>query len=448
MCSFSVLFPQTAESYIIKWSKFDESLGHGFLIVGIVIFEIFKSFRSYQPVKEQSHHSLLIVILFTTLFHEVSSFWGILIFQQFSLYIIWGLAISYILGYKSFKKMSFPFLFFLFAVPFWEFSNTFFVDLTTFAVTILLSFTDLTVFIFDNFIETPFGLIEVAEGCSGIRYFEIGFALAVYAVHGERLSWKLKLLVILTGIILGIITNWIRVLGLIYIGYLSEMKSPLMNEHDDYGFLLFFIVICGVIVQINWLSKRYSLPAEVTSKETDITKENVSSFSSIAIKISATFITIMTTSYVTYQNIDSSLSDRTLKEFVNKSENNILNNVGAFTEYSSSFFIEKNKCTLITREYEFIQPGENVLPYENVYNSDAFKELRISASAINYANEQINVKEVELRSRINRKRSTLYYWYEYNNFYTTNKYVAKVFEISYLLKTQSKMKLHAVWCAN
>jgi exosortase len=447
-CSFSLFFPTTVESYLVKWSKFDESLGHGFLVVGIVIFEIFKSFGTYQPVKEKSNHFLLIVILLTTLFHEIASFWGILIFQQFSLYIIWGLAISYILGYKSFKQMAFPFIFFLFAVPFWEFSNTFFVDLTTFAVTILLSFTDLTVFIYDNFIETPFGIIEVAEGCSGIRYFEIGLALAVYAVHGERLSWRLKLLVILTGAILGIITNWIRVLGLIYIGYTSEMKSPLMSEHDNYGFLLFFVVISGVIFLVNWLSKKYSLPAQATPNTVDSNSINLLPLSNIGIKSLATFITIMATSYISHQNIDSTLNVKTIKDIDNISAFNILSNYGAFTENSADFILEERKCTLISRRYNFITPGENVLPYDHIYNQDNFKALRSSSSIINYSNENIDVMHLELRGKLDRKKYELYYWYEYNTFYTSNKYIAKVFEISYLLKTESKLKLHAVLCAN
>ena len=445
-CSFSVFFPDTVHSYLDKWSKFDESLGHGFLIVGIVIFELFRSFKSYQPTKEKPNHLLLIVILLTTLFHEVAAFWGILIFQQLSLYAIWVLATIYILGYQSFKQMAFPFVFFLFAVPFWEFSNTFFVDLTTFAVTIFLNFTDLTVFIYDNFIETPFGIIEVAEGCSGIRYFEIGFALAVYAVHGERLSWRLKLLVILTGIILGIITNWIRVLGLIYIGYWSEMKSPLMSEHDNYGFLLFFIVISSVIFQVNWLSKRYSLPKSNQDDNAALVNANSASFSSISIKSFATIAIIATTSYFTYQNIESTLNVEASNKVTNHSKFSVLSDFGAFTESDEAFDVNTKKCTLITRDYHFISPGDNVLPYDSIYNQELYSELESNLTTINFNNENIDVVQLSLRNMLKRKQIELYFWYEYNDFYTTNKYIAKLFEISYLLKTESKMKLRVAQC--
>lgn len=445
--SFNLFFPDTVNSYLVKWSKFDESLGHGFLVVGIVIFEIFKSFNTYQPVKEKNNHFLIFFILLLTLFHEIANFWGVLIFQQFSLYIIWGLAISYILGYHSLKQIAFPFLFFLFAIPFWEFSNTFFVNLTTYAVTILLNFTDLTVFIYDNFIETPFGVIEVAEGCSGIRYFEIGLALAVYAIHGEHFSWRLKVLVILSGALLGIITNWIRVLGLIYIGYWSEMKSPLMNEHDNYGFLLFFIVISNIILLVNWLSKRYSLPVDAPPTENNSYISNKVSFSGIGLKSLVTLFIISVTSYVSNQNLNSLLIVTFENDLKNKSNFNVLTDFGEFTEYSSIYLIEDKKCTLISRSYNFTTPGENVLPYRNIHNQDNFQELRKSSKSFNYLSKSIDVMHIELKNKSTREKSELLYWYEYNDYHTANIYVAKFIEISYLLQTQSKMKLNAVWCS-
>jgi exosortase len=377
--------------------------------------------------------------------HEISGFWGILIFQQFSVYMIWGFAICYVLGLSSLKQVAFPFLYFLFAVPFWEFSNTFFVDLTTFAVTILLSFSDLIVFIHDNFIETPFGVIEVAEGCSGIRYFEIGFALAVYAVHGERLSWKLKLLVILSGIILGIITNWIRVLGLIYIGYSSEMKSPLMTEHENYGFLLFFIVISSVIFLTNWLTKRFSLPEEKTSNANN-TNSKVN-YINLTLKLAAVLATIALTSYTSNKNLNAILDNNFQDNLNNELKFDILNDFGRFEESSTRYRFQNQNCLYINRSYNFITPGENVLPYELVYNQELYYKSHQKIASIEYLKENIDVIHLALTNRQNATKSNLYFWYEYNKFYTTNKYVAKLFEISYLLQTKQKMKLNIIWCS-
>ena len=105
LCYF---FPATANSYIDKWSKFDESLGHGFLIFAIVIFEIFRLSRSFSYKKDKNRHYLLLVVILLSIFIEVSLFLDILIFQQFGLYFLWLTIICYILGFNYVKHISFP----------------------------------------------------------------------------------------------------------------------------------------------------------------------------------------------------------------------------------------------------------------------------------------------------------------------------------------------------
>jgi exosortase len=449
LTGISLIFTGTAFSYIEKWSKFDESLGHGFLIFAIVIVEIFRLSNNYIPKVEKKYHSLLLVIIFLAFSHEVSAFWGILIFQQLCFYFLWLVVIGYVLGLNYLKHISFPLAFFLFAVPFWEFSNTFFVNLTTQAVTAFLAFSDLTVYIHQNFIETPYGVIEVAEGCSGIRYFEIGFALAVYATHGENLSWRLKLSVVLTGIALGILTNWIRVLGLIYIGYWSEMTSPLMNEHDTYGFILFFFVISGVILLINWLRKHYSLP---TSKPDEIVTSNSSHdtlLKNITLKFVIALTILLLTASIISANLTSSLSNKKVdKTTWSTPSSKVLIDFGQFTEITSDYIHQNSKCTLTSRSYDLIEPGKNVLPYNEIINKKNFFQQDFNKEMINYLGHEIKVNNFVLNSIENKKRSSLFYWYEYDEYHFTNKYLAKLFEITYLVQKNHKMKLNAIWCQN
>jgi EpsI family protein len=42
---------------------------------------------------------------------------------------------------------------------------------------------------------------------------------------------------------LAIISNWVRVFGLVVIGYATRMTSPLMDEHATYGWVIFAVVL-------------------------------------------------------------------------------------------------------------------------------------------------------------------------------------------------------------
>ncbi len=440
----SLLLPDTALTYLDKWGKFDESLGHGYLIFAVVIFELFRSSSNFTVSKVESKHYLIFVILLLAIFHEVSAFWGVLIFQQFSFYLIWLVAIAYILGVNYLKRIYFPLMFFLFAVPFWEFSNAFFLDLTTQAVTLLLSFSDLPIFIHENFIETPYGMIVVAEGCSGIRYFEIGFALSVYAVQGERLPLRFKLFVIFTGIALSIITNWIRVIGLVYIGYWTEMTSNLMKDHETYGFILFFIVISGVIIVINYLRSRYSLANTSNLEESPKVKIPFPTINvltkSIAIGMAIILVNALFLKQlpINYHSKQPLIDDGQLFP--------ILNKAGSFNEEQRNINYQGEKCKFIIRTYNFETPGSNVLPYDDILNAGVAITTAKYSKVINYENKAIKVNQVSLRAINNNSRSNLYYWYGYADFQTNNKYIAKLLEISYLFNSNDKMTLNLIWC--
>jgi exosortase len=439
-----LLLPSTAFSYIDKWNKFDESLGHGYLIFAIVIFELFNTSAKCTH-QTKSNHFLIIMLILFTLAHEISSFWGILIFQQFSFYFIWLTAIYYIFGLKYLRAISFPLIFFLFAIPFWEFFNTFFVDLTTYAVTFFFSFSDLTIYIHDNYIETPFGTIVVAEGCSGIRYFQIGFALAVYAALQEALPRRYKLLIILTGIVLGIITNWIRVIGLIYIGYSSEMKSSLMREHDNYGMFLFLIVISGVVFLANHLRKKHGYTSNVETKEKNTDNGINLSYTVNMVKFILIISSVFLTKNILLQQLKtpSSVDNLVIKS---KDVFPLLSSYGRFNEEQLGITHQGKACKLVIRTYDFTTPGENIIPYNELINKNYSIISKRSKIELDYLHQPIIVNKLDLITIKNRKNLTLYYWFEYSDSQTANKYLAKLFEISYLLGSEEKMKLKLIWC--
>ena len=106
------IFDETGLTFIEKWSKFDHSLGHGFLIVLMVIIQLFQ--RPYKIEKTDRRNNklngILFFAVFIILFYYLSTFWGILIFQQLCLYALWITSIHYIFGRKYLLHISFPIL--------------------------------------------------------------------------------------------------------------------------------------------------------------------------------------------------------------------------------------------------------------------------------------------------------------------------------------------------
>jgi exosortase len=437
-----ILFPATSNTFINTWSKFDEALGHGFLIVALVAFTLLQSDQFYKKPFSTKSLWLLIPIFTLVIIHEISSFGGILVFQQFSLYFLWLAFIAFVFGYKSLKHFAFPIFFFSLAIPFWELLNPLFLSITTIVTTAILELTPIIAFIDGNRIEIPYGIIEISNGCSGLKYFEIALAMSIFAVHKENLSFRLKVFVVIIGVILGIITNWIRVLGLIIIGYETKMTSSLMADHELYGFVLFILVLAPLIILINWLSKRFQLP-EI---KTDTTTGSICTpFSkAIFLPIILVICVVLLTSKLL------ATSPQYNKKYVNHTNKThpMLSDNGMYHQETFKITVGNGSCHSVVRSYLLNAKGENILPYNNIYNSKTYKLQSKKHSTINYGNSVIETIKLKLIDKKTGRIEELHYWYEYKELQLTNKYITKLFELIYIINNNTSMKMNVVSCTS
>ncbi len=100
----------------------------------------------------------------------------------------------------------------------------------------------------DGFIiQIPAGTFEVAEACAGLRFliasivFGCFFATAVY-----RSRWRRAAFIALS-IVLPIVANGFRALGLVVLGHIMGDAASAMADHVLYGWLFFTIVTLALI---------------------------------------------------------------------------------------------------------------------------------------------------------------------------------------------------------
>lgn len=127
----------------------------------------------------------------------------------------------------------------LLAMPIWQDLIPYLVSLATFVVTSLVNLLNITAYIQGSNIELPYGVLYIADGCSGVRYFAISLLLAntIAVLNGYRL--KAWLVMLSLGALLGLLINWVRITALVLIGYYSEMQSSLVADHELFGWAVF-----------------------------------------------------------------------------------------------------------------------------------------------------------------------------------------------------------------
>ena len=112
----------------------------------------------------------------------------------------------------------FPVTFLIFLLPLWGVLIPALQDLSVNAVTFIMGFTHVPIFVEGQIITIPSGVFEIAGGCSGLRYIIVSLAISSLFVFLYINNIKHAILFLVVAILGALLTNWIRITALILIG--------------------------------------------------------------------------------------------------------------------------------------------------------------------------------------------------------------------------------------
>ncbi len=101
------------------------------------------------------------------------------------------------------------------------------------------------------FIDTPAGLFEVAEACSGVKFLIAMIALGTLVAHVCFRSWWRRGGFMALAIIIPILANGVRAWGTIYIAQSQGVAFAAGFDHIVYGWV-FFALVMGLLLAIAW----------------------------------------------------------------------------------------------------------------------------------------------------------------------------------------------------
>jgi exosortase A len=101
------------------------------------------------------------------------------------------------------------------------------------------------------FIDTPVGLFEVAEACSGVKFLVAMVALGALVANLGFRSWTRRALFMTAAVVLPILANGVRAWGTIYIAQFAGVEFAASFDHVIYGWV-FFALVMGVLLALAW----------------------------------------------------------------------------------------------------------------------------------------------------------------------------------------------------
>lgn len=257
--SLGFLFPDRLKELHTHWTTADD-LDLGYFLLLVFFYFTYKN-TSYDIGKSNYYFlpltCLISISFFVAQALDLKTLFFINVAFTFPLFI----AVS--LGWKKTKELLIPWAILMMAMPFWYLAISVLQEITVKAVSQLASLISLTVLVEGNYFTISTGVVHVAGGCSGLKYFMTSITLALISSALNKRNIKFTFLSIIIAALLAMIGNWIRVFILLLVAYYQGIDHPLMADHDTLGWIVF------ACVMIPWfiIDKRLDSPAFKTTTQ-------------------------------------------------------------------------------------------------------------------------------------------------------------------------------------
>ncbi|MBO9516978.1 MAG: exosortase A [Porphyrobacter sp.] len=158
-----------------------------------------------------------------------------------------GATVPLLLGPRVTAGLFFPLCYMAFLVPVGEELVEVLQTITAKITVALTHVSGIPATIDGVFIDTPAGLFEVAEACSGVKFLIAMIAFGALAANVCFTSWRRRAGMMLACVLVPILANGVRAWGTIYAAQIVGVEKAAGFDHIVYGWVFFAVVLALVI---------------------------------------------------------------------------------------------------------------------------------------------------------------------------------------------------------
>lgn len=225
-----------------SWRRFPavwtNDRSHGYVIAGLCLWLIWRDRAELRRLDEPLPGALLLL-------SGVSMLWMVAVALSAqvvhlalapAILLLWLLAVQGVRAARHGVQIA---AVFLLAVPVWEALTGPLQTLTVIANSALVFITRIPARVEGTMIHLSAGTLQVAYSCAGINYLMSGLTLGACYAFLFTTPWRTRIKIVLVAGAVSMLSNWIRVFGLVVIGHVTDMRSSLMRDHVVYGWVVF-----------------------------------------------------------------------------------------------------------------------------------------------------------------------------------------------------------------
>ena len=441
----AALWP-TLMSLHYRWAAMDEAYSHGYLIVLAVIYTIYNRWRhgDNDSNRAASPSLLALPLIFGASFVWFVGFAvQVQLLQQIVVPALIWLWIVAVIGWRGGYIFLAPMLSLYLVIPLWGFLVDPLRLLAVWVVQKGLDVLSITALIDGFRIYLPSGVMEVANGCSGLNYVLVSMVLGSYYSYMSFQSLRRRAAILVLAIVVAVIGNWARVFALVLIGHYTEMQSSLVYNHGTFGWLMYG----GFLIVFFLIARRFEQvgpqPVVAATKSGETTTE-MHSGPSVRAGIAATLLVIALPVWAQWQASQVQEFNQELLAPLSGHDAIVMDSGVGFwlADYSDYEHVSYRKAGIPGRNYEL-----TILTY---LNQSQGRELIYYKNRLAEESRLMKMPPLLLESGIkfnqsivttNKGKRIVWWSYWVGNNLTTSKVMAKVLQLPALLSGNSQASL-------
>lgn len=247
LLALGLLFHAEVGAAVSTWLD-STAYNHCFLIIPIVAFMIWERRDTLRGLTMAPLPYAAVLALPFCLGWLAARWLGIMEGRQLTamgMAEVFGLVM---LGPRLWWALCGPLLYLFFLVPFGAFITPKLQDITTWFTGVGLGLFGIPAYIDGNLIEIPEGMFSVTEACAGLRFLIASIAFgSMYALLIYRSPLRRGVFIV-ASIIVPVIANGLRALGIVTLGHVLGSAQAAETDHVLYGWMFFSIVILLLIM--------------------------------------------------------------------------------------------------------------------------------------------------------------------------------------------------------
>ena len=246
---FALFAPTWATMALLWWDS--STFNHVLLVLPIIGWLIWQRAPELAELTPRAWWPGLFPLAGALVLWLLGDISGLATAEQLGVVVMLQSAVLIILGPRVSVALLFPLAYALFLVPLGE-ELVPTLQLITAELTIWLTHASgIPAVIEGVFIDTPVGLFEVAEACSGVKFLVAMVALGALVAHLCFRSWVRRAAFMALALVLPVVANGVRAWGTIYIAQSQGLEFASGFDHIFYGWI-FFGLVMAALLGISW----------------------------------------------------------------------------------------------------------------------------------------------------------------------------------------------------